>query len=534
MGKQSVPSDEELNRRRLLQLGAGVAAATIVPGAATTLVPGAASAEVRRPAGHRHADLVLHSGQVWSGVPAGETHGHALPSHQAVAVSGQRIVAVGRDDEVLSWAGSRTRVVDLRGRFVMPGFRDQHTHLLSMAANGTPAADYRPRFHCYDPQAAFEARRETGEGHLHTKHRGETPMDECHEGEVTDKLKQDLLVMQDELAKQGVTTVVEAGLHDLAVWDALLELAAEDRLKVRFLVRVAFGCMEHASKRGLRTGVGNEWVRVLGVKNYADGWLGPRTCALREPYNDDPYGFPRSGVLFLDQDRADRDIARARELGFNVTTHAIGDRGIATALTAYERAGVRPGDRWAVEHVQVAGDDLVDRLADDGVIASYQLSFATTDARFAQDALGKPRVRETAYRWATMQRRGVRLAGGSDVDVEVVDPLWGLQRAVTRQDFDGFPRGGFRRGEGLGLRDTLRTITSDDAYASFEEHERGTILPGNYADLVVLRENLLRIPRDRLAFATREMTVTNGRIVSEGAVVYPPDEAADCEPYPEG
>lgn len=517
---------DELSRRRLLQIGAGATAAV--------LVPGAAEASAARSPSDAHADLVLHSGEVWPGVPAGQTHGPALRRQQAVAIRGQRIVAVGRDDEVLTWAGPRTRVVDLRGRFVMPGFRDQHTHLLEMAAQGAPASAYRPEFACYDPQAAFEGRRETGQYHVHVKQRGESPMDECRDGEVTDKLKQDLLAMQDELAKQGVTTVVEAGLRDLAVWDALVQLADEDRLKVRFLVRVAFGCMEKAAQRGLHTGVGNEWVSILGVKNYADGWLGPRTSALREPYADDPYGFPRRGILFLDQERADRDIARARELGFNATTHAIGDRGVATALTAYERAGVSPADRWALEHVQVVGDDLVDRLAADGVIASYQLSFATTDARFAQDALGKRRMYDTAYRWATMQRRGVRLAGGSDVDVEVVDPLWGLQRAVTRQDFDGFPRGGFRRNEALGLRDTLRTLTSDDAYASLEDHERGTIEPGKYADLVVLRENLLHTPHDRLAFSTRELTVTNGRITSEGPVAYPPDEAAACDPYPEG
>lgn len=525
MGQQSGPSEDELNRRRLLQLGAGVAAAT--------LVPGVASAEVRRSPEQRHADLVLHSGDVWPGVPAGQVHGPSPRRHQAVAVRGQRIVAVGRDDEVLTWAGPDTRVVDLHGRFVMPGFRDQHTHLLDMAAGGAPASAYRPEFTCYDPQAAFEGRRETGKYHVHVKERGETPMDVCHDGEVTDKLKADILAMQEEVAKQGVTTVVEAGLRNFAAWDALVELADEGRLKVRFLVRVSFGCMEKAAERGLHTGVGNEWVRILGAKFYADGWLGPRTSALREPYSDDPYGFPPRGILFLEQQRADRDIARARELGFNVTTHTIGDRGVATALTAYERAGVSPADRWALEHVQVVGDDLVDRLADDGVIAGYQLSFATSDARFAQDALGRPRLRETAYRWATMQRRGVRMAGGSDVDVEVVDPLWGLQRAVTRQDFDGFPRGGFRPGEGLGLVDTLRTVTSDNAYASSEDHERGTIEPGNYADLVVLRENLLHTRHDLLASATRELTVTNGRIVSEQSVAYPPDSAADCDPYPE-
>src|SRR5699024_3211188 len=108
---------------------------------------------------------------------------------------------------------------------------------------------------CYDPREAFEKRRETGKYHVHLKEQGEAPMDECRDSEVTDELKRNILVMQEEVAKQGVTTVVEAGLSDLAVWDALLELAQEDLLKVRFLVRVAFGCMEKAAERGLRTGV---------------------------------------------------------------------------------------------------------------------------------------------------------------------------------------------------------------------------------------------------------------------------------------
>lgn len=345
---------------------------------------------------------------------------------------------------------------------------------------------------------------------------------------VTEELKRNLLIMQDEAARQGVTTIVEAGLQDLAVWDALNDLADEGLLKVRFLVRVAFGCMEKAAARGLRTGSGNEWVQILGVKNYADGWLGPRTAALREPYHDDPYGFPARGILFLEQDRADRDVARARELGFNVTTHAIGDRGVATMLTAYERAGVTPADRWALEHVQVAGDELVDRMARGGVIASYQLSFATTDARFAWSALGSKRTRDAAYRWDTMRKEGVPMAGGSDFSIEVLDPLWGLQRVVTRQDFDGFPEGGFLPNESLPIQDALRTITAGDAYACLEEHERGTIAVGNYADLVVLRDNLLTIPRDRIAYATRLMTITNGKVASEGAVSYPPSGAKEC------
>jgi predicted amidohydrolase YtcJ len=422
---------------------------------------------------------------------------------------------------VLRWAGRGTRIIDLKGAFVAPGLRDQHTHLIQTAAEGAAAEAYRPVFVPHDEEAAFENRRRIGQRHVDIHARGETPVDRTTRSPVTEKLKNDLLIMQEEVARLGLSTVVEAGLRDMGALDALFQLADEGRLKVRFLVRVAWGAIEEAARMGLRTGVGNDWVKVLGVKLYSDGWLGPRTAALREPYADDPYGFPRGGILFLEQRRADRDVARARELGFNVTTHAIGDRGLKTMMTAYEANHVTPRDRWSVEHVQVAEDDLLERMVDRGVIASIQLSFATSDQRFAENALGQGRLR-FAYRWRDMMRAGLPMVGSSDFAVEVVDPLWGLQRVVTRTEFDGTPPGGWLPEQRLDIRTALRLITSRAAFASFEEHERGTIEPGNYADLLVVKENLLRMPADELAGATRLMTITNGRVTSETPVSHPP------------
>ncbi|PSK99208.1 putative amidohydrolase YtcJ [Haloactinopolyspora alba] len=502
----------QLDRRRVLRiLGAGAGAGAL----GLTAHPAAAGPR----SGSAPADLVLHSGTVWTGVP------HA-PDAEAVAVSGRRIVAVGPNRDVLAWAGNGTRVVDLDGAFVAPGFRDQHTHLLNVADGGADAQTYRPVWDGYDEEAAFEGRRRVGQGHIDTLAEGHSPVDEFRHGTVDQELIDSILRMHDEAAKQGVTTVVEAGLTDLRVLDALFQLAAEDRLKVRHLVRVRWGAIERAAQLGWTSGYGNEWVKILGVKMYADGWLGPRTSALREPYNDDPYDWDLPhGVLFLAQQRADADVARARELGFNITTHAIGDLGIQTMLNAYDKAGVTPADRWCLEHVQVAGDDLLDRMADRGVVGSIQLSFPTTDHRFAESALGRQRTRQESYRWDTMRKRGLTLAGGTDFNVEVLDPLWGLQRSVTRQEFDDSPTGGFVPNERVTVHDGLRLITADCAYASFEEDERGTVEPGKYADLVVTRENLLTQPRDCLAAATRLMTVTNGKITFEGAVSYPPGDA---------
>ncbi|HEV2781207.1 MAG TPA: amidohydrolase family protein [Actinophytocola sp.] len=495
-----------LERRRVLQLiGVGaVGSAVATPAAAD---PGPS------------ADLVLHSGTVWTG------RAHRRRA-EGVAVLGKRIVAVGSDRDVLAWAGPRTRVIDLRGAFVAPGFRDQHTHLLNQADADAAAEVYRPRWNGHDEEASFNNRRVVGQRHIDTFNQGRTPVDESRHGEVTEALRAGILRMQDEAARQGVTTVVEAGLTDLRVVDALFQLAAEGRLKLRHLVRVRWGGIEQAAALGWRTGFGNDWVKILGVKMYADGWLGPRTCALRRPYADDPYDWNLPhGVLFLAQERANADVARARELGFNITAHAIGDLGVQTMLNAYQRAGVSGADRWCLEHVQVAGDDLLDRMARHGVIGSIQLSFPTSDHWFASKALGERRTRRESYRWDTMRRRGVPLAGGSDFAIEVLDPLWGVQRSVTRHEFDGSPAGGFLPDEAVTVDDALRLITADCAFASFEERERGTLEVGKFADLVVLRENPLTIPRDCIAAATRLMTVVNGTITFEGEVAFPPGDA---------
>ncbi|MFC4048663.1 amidohydrolase [Actinomadura syzygii] len=498
--------DSRMTRRSALVLTGTAAAGTIAAGR-----PGDQADLQADPQAGPRADLVLHSGVVWTGDGTAE----------AVAVRGKRVVAVGSDHHVLRWAGDRTRRVDLRGAFVGPGFRDQHTHLITRALTGVGPEAYRPVYKPYDEKEAFESRRRTGQRHVEIHARGETPVDVGAHSPVTEKMKNDLLVMQEEVAKQGVTTVVEAGLRDLGALEALFQLAEEDKLKVRFLVRVAWGCMEEAAKLGWKTGVGNDWVKVLGVKLYSDGWLGPRTSALRRPYADDPYGFPRKGILFLEQERANRDVARARELGFNITTHAIGDRGLKVTLNAYEHNDVSPRDRWAIEHVQVVEDDLLERMIRGGVIASIQLSFATSDQRFAENALGRDRLRH-AYRWRDMLRARLPMVGGTDFDIEALDPMWGLQRVVTRTEFDGTPPGGWRPDQRLDVPAAMRLITSRAAFASFEERERGTVEPGNYADLVVLRENPLTIPPDRLAFTTRLMTVVNGRIAAEGPVSYPP------------
>lgn len=473
------------------------------------------------------ADVLVVHGHVWTNDPG-------VPSAQALAVRDGRIVLVGSDAGALALRGPATKVVDAQGGFVGPGFRDQHAHLLGVAAGtgedglvpGGGGNPYAPAMSQASPADTEAGRAQVAAFHVATRAAGKTPMDDWQADPATDcrapspvtaELKQRLRFAMEEAAKQGLTTVVEPGLRDLGVWDALREMERDGELRLRLLIRIAWGCLDEAAAKGLRTGVGSDWVRVLGVKLYSDGWLGPRTCALREPYSDRPL---YNGILFLEPERAARDVAKARQLGFNVGTHAIGDRAMVTMLDAYEAAGVRPEDRWSLEHVQVLAPDILDRMASLGVVGSMQLSFATSDMGFSESALGAERIR-WAYAWKSALERGVRLAGGTDFRIDVLNPLWGVQRTVTRQELDGRPPGGWHPEERLSLERTLQLITSDAAYASLED-DRGRLVPGAWADVVATREDLRALPSDQLAGATVVLTMANGVVTFEGAQAYPP------------
>lgn len=473
--------------------------------------------------GLKRADLILHGAKVWTGT------GQRAVSGRAIAVRGARILEVGRDRSVLRRRrGKQTRVVNLRGAFAMPGLADQHTHILEQGGLGS----LQPTWSGYDPVSSEAVRAALFGYHFAIFASGGTPESGCSSSEVTSERKDELVAIQRELAALGLTATVEAGLSDLGTLVALQELEREGRMLVRFRVRVGQGCLEQAAAMGLRTGSGGPWVKILGVKLYSDGWLGPRSAALREPYADRPY----DGLAFLDLETATAQVRRARELGFNVTTHAIGDRGLDITLRAYEAAGARPADRYSVEHAQVLSDDLIGRMRALGVIASIQTSFATTDQRFAEKALGAERAAR-AYAWRTLDMRGVRLAGGSDYPVEQLAPLWGLQRIVTRTEFDGVPAGGWHPAERLSAARALRLITRDAAYASLESKRRGLLRRRWYADITVTRENLLALPPDCLAAATVVMTIVNGRVAFEGERANPPGDAtcpSKAAPAPRG
>src|SRR5213076_2708403 len=248
---------------------------------------------------------------------------------------------------------------------------------------------------------------------------------------------------------------------------------------------------------------------VRAVKMYADGALGSRGAALLAPYSDDP---GNSGLLVTRPERLLEVSKRARAAGFQVCTHAIGDRGVRNVLDAYEGAGATPAERFRIEHYQVVAPSDFARTARDGFIASMQPTHATSDMPWAEARLGPDRIKG-AYAWRTVLNSGARLALGSDFPVEDVNPFFGIYAAVTRQDQKGWPAGGWYPDQRLTLAEAIRGFTKDAAYAAFEEQSRGTIEPGKLADLTIVEGDLFTMPQSELFKSKVRYTVVGGGIV---------------------
>ena len=216
----------------------------------------------------------------------------------------------------------------------------------------------------------------------------------------------------------------------------------------------------------------------------------------------------------MEQEKINNEVLKAHKAGMRIATHAIGDKAAEVVLNAYENAMHEfpvPDHRHSIEHAEVLAPDLIQRIKELEVICSIQLSFATSDMHFMEKALGSERMRY-AYAWKTLLQEGIRCAGGSDFAVEVLSPLWGIQRIVTRQELNGLPENGWYPEQCISVEEALRLITIDSAYNSFEEDLKGSIEVGKLADMVVLSQDILEIPPNQIADTVVEMTMVGGEI----------------------
>jgi hypothetical protein len=437
-----------------------------------------------------------------------------LVGASAVAIRGERVLAVGDDASVAGLIGPGTRVVELRGRLVVPGFNDAHVHFLDggfglLSVDLRPArdeADFARRLgehaktlpkgtwilqgnwdHQAWPSKAEPTRQLIDavtpdhpvfvsrlDGHMalanslalrlagvgrETAAPAGGEIVRAASGEPTGLLKdnaQDLVgrvipepsremnlraarAALHEAARVGVTTI-----QDNSSVDALptyLALRASGELTARMYVwRHASSALEPLKQAGMRTGLGDDWVRLGALKILSDGSIGSATAALFEPFDSNPQS---SGLLLFPQPELERLILEADAAGFQLAVHAIGDRANRLVLDAFEKAARANGPRdrrFRIEHAQHVAAVDVPRYGALGVVASVQPSHCIDDMRFVEKHVGPSRLPD-AYRWASFQRAGVPMAFGTDWFVEPLDPRLGLYAAVTREFPEGGPEG---------------------------------------------------------------------------------------------
>jgi len=314
-----------------------------------------------------------------------------------------------------------------------------------------------------------------------------------------------------DVAKNGVTSV-----QDNSAWEdfeVYRQLKAERKLTVRITEWLPFtALMSELEDMRTEGGIADPWLRTGALKMVTDGALGSRTAAMLAPYSDDPSA---SGIMTLTPEKL-RALAIERDkAGYQLAFHAIGDKANRVALDVFEAVVKANGPRDRrdrIEHAQVVAPEDLPRFAQLKVIASMQPSHETTDMRWAEQRIGPDRVKG-AYAWATLQKSGARLAFGTDYDVEPINPMRGLYACVTRESPDGGPPGGWQPQEKISLEDCIRAYTSGSAYAEFAEGKKGTLKTGQYADFIVLSDDLTKIPPSQFTKTTVLRTVVGGRTV---------------------
>lgn len=540
------------------------------------------------------ADLVLRNGRIVTVDPA-------RPEAQAVAIVGDRIAAVGSNEEIARLVGPKTEVIDLGGKLAIPGFVEAHGHFLSLghaktildltkakswadivalveaAAKKAPPGDWitgrgwhQERWSSTPPgsvdgvplhhdlsrvspanpvllghasgHAAFVnakalelagIEKETANpagGEIVRDAQGnptgllrETAQRLVSAALVKVEAGRDPAVVEAtarrevelaglEALSKGVTSFHDAGAN-FATIDFFKRLADEGKLPVRLYVMVRRESNETMAAKLAQyrmIGYGNHFLTVRSIKRQIDGALGAHGALLLSPYED----LPGSSGLNLETAADIRGTAAvAIANGYQVNTHAIGDRANREVLDIYEETfRAHPGKkdlRWRVEHAQHLHPDDLPRFARLGVIASMQGVHATSDGPWVLKRLGPERARSGAYLWRALLDSGAVLANGTDVPVEDIDPIASFAASVSRRMADGTA---FYPEQRMTREEALRSYTLSGAYAAFEEDVKGSLTPGKLADVVVLSKDILTIPEAEIPTARVELTILGGKV----------------------
>lgn len=568
---------------------AGTVAAIAI--AAVTAACGAGS-------GAQTADLVLTNGKVVTVDPD-------RPEAEAVAISGDTILAVGSASEIDALVGPNTEVIDVGGQLVIPGFIEGHGHFMGLGraqmildlttartwddivaqveaavaeaepgewifgrgwhqekwdevpepnVDGVPLhgtlSAVSPNNPVYlthasghasfanaralelsgidrdtpDPAGGTIVRDASGEPTGLLRENAQdlvktaTADDDADRSaeETEARMRRMVELAGADLLGKGVTSFHDAG-SSFATIDFLRRLADEGALPVRLYVMVRGESNEALAERldDYRIiGAGDGFLTVRAIKRQIDGALGAHGAWLLEPYAD----LPSSAGLVLEPVEEIRRTAEiAFEHGFQLNTHAIGDRGNREVLDIYEQVLAAAPDgaerRWRIEHAQHVDPADVPRFAELGVIAAMQAVHGTSDWPWVPERLGRERAERTSYLWRDFIDAGVVVGNGTDTPVEDADPLPSFYAAVARTTADGTV---FTPDQAMTRLEALQSYTINNAFAAFEEDIKGSITPGKLADIVVLSKDIMTIPAEEITTAEVVYTIVGGRVVYRG------------------
>jgi predicted amidohydrolase YtcJ len=257
-----------------------------------------------------------------------------------------------------------------------------------------------------------------------------------------------------------------------------------------------------------------DWLTIRSVKLNCDGALGSRGAWLLEPYSDRP---DFSGMATYPMDSVLAVSRAALKAGFQVCSHAIGDRANREILDRYEKAfSENPqvtDHRFRIEHAQHLHPADIPRFGKLQVIPAMQAIHMASDRPWAIHRLGEKRIKEGAYMWQSLLKSGARIANGTDAPVEPLNPVPCFYASVTRKTLQGEPPGGYEPEEKMTREQALRSYTLDAAYAAFEENIKGSIEPGKLADFTVFSKDIMTVPEDELLRTEVTMTIIGGKVV---------------------
>ena len=308
-----------------------------------------------------------------------------------------------------------------------------------------------------------------------------------------------------QMSAKGLTTVHDASAQSITPYH---DAYAEGLVRCRFYLMMTGGLYKRVKDAGLRTGFGNDWLRIGGLKLFADGSASERTMRMSTPYEGRPEDY---GILMTSQDRLDEIVGEAHRNGFQVGVHANGDVAIDMVLKAYEKAvrsHPRARPRHRIEHCSLVDHQLLLRMRALGVIPTPFYTYVYYHGRKWLH-YGKQRMeRMFAHRW--FLDYGIPVAGASDYMPGPYDPMMAIQSMVTRTDFEGRVWGPNQR---ITVDEALRVCTLNGAYASFEEDSKGSITDGKLADFVILNDDPHDVDPHRIKDIPVDQVVVGGRTV---------------------